>query len=440
MNYTHQDNDRDELRKKIRFRNCLLRLHCGFVVLFHTPLLYIGSLVYWVAVLILPHIMIALLDFGPMAAKTLTSVCVLTGLPIALLLYLAMVALIGTPRYARAIAESCIRAGLVNSNGEPPFVLRNCNGMIELLAEGIPLDEFIMRKGALETALHLRITRILQGAEIQRIVLHTASSNAQLPTKVYLEKIPEGDSIITLGMALDGPVNVDLSVMAHALICGSTGSGKTYQILSLIYQFIAKGYSVYILNMKGGADYPRYWRDVRCHLSTNLDTILETLTHLCDMRAYRQDQFDEVGDRCKDIEHYNRLKPKDRMNRVAVICDELAEMTDQTGEDKDTKGKKAEIVRCLTELARMGRNVGMTLICSLQRADTEGIPGKIRNNLDTRMVGRCADTSLIPSLLGTGKTSDFAAIPLDVPGRFYCNLDGGIIFQGYIVEELENDE
>lgn len=155
------------------------------------------------------------------------------------------------------------------------------------------------------------------------------------------------------------------------------------------------------------------------------------------MRAYRQQRFDEVGDRCKDIRDYNRLNPWDRMNRVAVICDELAEMTDQTGEDKATKEKKAEIIRCLTELARMGRNVGMTLVCSLQRADTEGIPGKIRNNLDIRMVGRCADTSLIPSLLGAGKTSDFAAIPLDVPGRFYCNLDGGIIFQGYLVKDLE---
>lgn len=437
MKATHQNNERIDLRNKTHIRNALLRLGCGFVALCHSPPLCVGSLVYWAAVLLLPHIMVSLLDFGPLAAKVLTAVCVLPGLPAALLLYLALVALCGTPRHARSISESCIRSGLVNSNGEPPFVLSNRNGTIELLAEGIPLDEFATRKGALETALHRRITRVLQGKDIQRIVLHTASSNAQLPTKVYMDKIPEGDSIITLGLALDGPVNVDLSVMPHALICGSTGSGKTYQILALIHQFLEKSYSVYILNMKGGADYPRYWREVRCHLSADLDTILETLTHLCGMRAYRQQRFDEVGDRCKDIRDYNRLNPWDRMNRVAVICDELAEMTDQTGEDKVTKEKKAAIIRCLTELARLGRNAGMTLVCSLQRADTEAIPGKIRNNLDVRMVGRCADTSLIPSLLGAGKTSDFAAIPLDVPGRFFCNLDGGIIFQGYLVRDLE---
>lgn len=140
--------------------------------------------------------------------------------------------------------RSCIRAGLVNSNGEPPVALSNRNGIIELLAEGIPLDEFATRKGALETALHRRITRVLQGKDIQRIILHTASSTAQLPTEIYLDKIPPGDSMITLGMALDGPVNVDLSVMAHVLICGSTGSGKTYQILMLIHQFLLKSYSV----------------------------------------------------------------------------------------------------------------------------------------------------------------------------------------------------
>ena len=437
MKTTHQNNERNDLRTKTHVRNFLLRLHCGFASLLHTPALWVVSLAYWAVVLLLPHIITALPDFDPLEAKALASVCVLLGFPTALLLYLALVALYGTPRHARSITESCIRAGLVNSNGEPPVALSNRNGIIELLAEGIPLDEFATRKGALETALHRRITRVLQGKDIQRIILHTASSTAQLPTEIYLDKIPPGDSMITLGMALDGPVNVDLSVMAHVLICGSTGSGKTYQILMLIHQFLLKSYSVYILNMKGGADYPRYWREVRCHLSTDLDTILETLTHLCGMRAYRQQRFDEIGDRCKDIKDYNRLNPLDRMNRVAVVCDELAEMTDQTGEDKATKEKKAAIIRCLTELARMGRNVGITLVCSLQRADTEGIPGKIRNNLDVHMVGRCADTSLIPSLLGAGKTSDYASIPLDVPGRFFCNLDGGIIFQGYLVKDLE---
>lgn len=256
MKTTHQNNERNDLRTKTHVRNFLLRLHYGFASLLHTPALWAVSLAYWAVVLLLPHIMTALPNFGPLEAKVLAAVCVLPGLPTALLLYLALVALYGTPRHARSITESCIRSGLVNSNGEPPVALSNRNGTIELLAEGIPLDEFATRKGALETALHRRITRVLQGKDIQRIVLHTASSNAQLPTEIYLDKIPAGDSMITLGMALDGPVNVDLSVMAHVLICGSTGSGKTYQILMLIHQFLLKSYSVYILNMKGGADYP----------------------------------------------------------------------------------------------------------------------------------------------------------------------------------------
>ena len=166
MKATHQDNERIDLRNKTHIRNALLRLGCGFVALCHSPPLCVGSLVYWAAVLLLSHIMAALLDFGPLAAKVLTAVCVLPGLPAALLLYLALVALFGTPRHARSISESCIRAGLVNSNGEPPFVLSNRNGTIELLAEGIPLEEFMARKGALETALHRRITREIGRAHV----------------------------------------------------------------------------------------------------------------------------------------------------------------------------------------------------------------------------------------------------------------------------------
>lgn len=438
MKYTHQDNDRDELRKKTRLRNCLLRLRYGLATFRYDFRLWVWSAAYWLLILMLPRLCASWLAFEPLELKILSIVYVVLGLPAFLALYLCLVALSAIPRHAQAIAEACIRAGLVNSNGEPPFVLYNRNSVIELLSEGIPLAEFLGRKDALETALHLRIARVLQGKDIHRIVLRTAPSNTQLPTKIYLDKVPKGESVITLGMALDGPVNVDLSVMAHMLVGGSTGSGKTYLLLTLIYQFLEKSFSVYILDMKGGADYPRYWREVRCHYSGDLDTILATLTFLSGMLDQRQKRIMEAGDRCNNIDKYNRLNPHDHMHRIAVVCDEMAEITNATGEDKATKEKIAAIIRQLTRLAQVGRSAGFTLVCATQRPDVDAIPAKIRSNLDVRVVGRFADPTLIPSLLGAGKTSDFSAIPLDVPGRFFCNLDNGVILQGYVVKELED--
>ena len=92
-----------------------------------------------------------------------------------------------------------------------------------------------------------------------------------MPPPSAKDKLPEGASTLSLGVSLDGPVNVDLSIMPHMLIGGSTGSGKTYLVLSLIQQAIMKGYQVYILDMKGGVDYPILWKGTLCSYNDSRD-------------------------------------------------------------------------------------------------------------------------------------------------------------------------
>lgn len=432
LKYTYQNNDHDDLHLKTRLRNLLIRICSGFAAFAHSPIPWVSTVAYWLVFLWLPRIMSGP---TPLEAKLLSAVWWMLGFPTFMALYLCLVALSATPRHARAIADACIRAGVVNSYGEPPFVLTDTHGRITLLCDGIPLSEFLDKRERLETALHRRIIKVVQGREIQQIILHTASSNAQLPTKVFLEKPPKGKSILSLGMSLDGPVNVDLNVLPHMLICGSTGSGKTFHLLAIIKQALEKNYAVYLMSMKGASDFPRCWREVLCHFSGDLNSILATLTHLCGMRDFRQQRFDETSDRfgveCKNIEDYNRLNPGDTMNRVLICLDEVAEMTDLTGADKATRETINAIIRRLSKLARESRNTGLSLVLSLQRPDTDAVPGRVRANLDTRIVGRCADPVQAALVLGPGHADTLAAIPLDIPGRFYTNLDGGILYQSY---------
>lgn len=129
MKTTHQNNERNDLRTKTHVRNFLLRLHCGFASLLHTPALWVVSLAYWAVVLLLPHIITALPDFDPLEAKArlLSAFCSASPLPCCC--NLALLALYGTSlRHARSITEERIRAGLVNSNGEPPVALSTAMG------------------------------------------------------------------------------------------------------------------------------------------------------------------------------------------------------------------------------------------------------------------------------------------------------------------------
>lgn len=69
---------------------------------------------------------------------------------------------------------------------------------------------------------------------------------------------------------------------------------------------------------------------------------------------------------------------------------------------------------------------GIYLILAVQRADANGIPGQIKNNLDSRMCGR-ATAIILDNTIAAG------GIPKDARGRFI--LQEGTVFRGYLFNE-----
>lgn len=236
--------------------------------------------------------------------------------------------------------------------------------------------------------------------------------------------------MIALGQTLDGPLTVDLAVTPHMLIGGSTGSGKTYLVKSVIAQALAKDYEVYLIDLKGGVDFPRSWQGDRCSYADNRESALSMLSYLTRTLASRKGTFQDRADPCAFLDEYNRRYPDEAMPRIMVACDEIAELTDTTGLDKPNKELVTAIVGQLSTLARLGRAFGIHLVLATQRPDANVLPGQIKNNIDIRICGR-SDLVLSQIILDNG---DAAALPKDIPGRFLCNLDGGTVFQGYAIE------
>ena len=83
------------------------------------------------------------------------------------------------------------------------------------------------------------------------------SGEQSLPDILHWQNtdLNEKDFKLVLGQSLGGKVTVDLKKVPHILIGGSTGSGKSVFLKSLLMQCIKKNAEVYIADFKGGVDF-----------------------------------------------------------------------------------------------------------------------------------------------------------------------------------------
>ena len=227
--------------------------------------------------------------------------------------------------------------------------------------------------------------------------------------------IPKGDKFI-VGNTITGFEQIDINSFPHILIGGMTGSGKTVLLKQFLLQCIAKKYNVYIADFKLGVDYPTAWK-TRCTFLTSRHEIISTLKDVTEEMEKRQTLLSDVG--CNNISIYNDKYDK-KIPRVVFACDELAELLDSTGMDKDDKVQIKEIEGYISKIARLGRASGIHLILATQRPDADILNGQIKSNMTYRLCGRANDV-LSRIILDT--TDAAKLIPADSKGVF-INQDG----------------
>lgn len=158
------------------------------------------------------------------------------------------------------------RIGLLNKAGESPLLLANRpekkikNGMILTFSNrGIERKIWEDKKEALEAVFNICIWKIKEGRNHHTIMVFAVPSNGGLPEMLPWTQdcLSHDDFVLVLGRAIQGVFSVNLATIPHILIGGSTGSGKSVLIKSLLIQCIQKGASVYVADFKGGVDYPR---------------------------------------------------------------------------------------------------------------------------------------------------------------------------------------
>ena len=193
---------------------------------------------------------------------------------------------------------------------------------------------------------------------------------------------------------------------AHALLGGSTGSGKSnflhVLVQSLCHRYSPEELNLYLLDYKDGVEFNCYANPTLPHarlvaIESDVEYGLTVLRHLCDEHHRRSALFKRFN--VRDYRSYRR-QGLDRLPRIVVIIDEFQRLF----EASRTFAEGADSL--LKTLLKQGRSSGIHLILATQTVrglstQTVGSLGELLNNIGCRMALSCpAEDSEV--LLGRG--------------------------------------
>ncbi|EAJ6073720.1 cell division protein FtsK [Campylobacter coli] len=237
----------------------------------------------------------------------------------------------------------------------------------------------------------------IQTIYLREILESEVFKNAKSPLTIALGKDIVGNAFVT-----------DLKKLPHLLIAGTTGSGKSVGInsmlLSLLYRNSPKTLRLMMIDPKM-LEFSIY-NDIPHLLTPVITDPKKAVNALSNMVAEMERRYRLMAEaKTKNIENYNeKMKElgEKELPFIVVIIDELADLM-------MTAGKDVEFY--IGRLAQMARASGIHLIVATQRPSVDVVTGLIKANLPSRIsykVGQKIDSKVIldamgaESLLGRG--------------------------------------
>lgn len=229
-------------------------------------------------------------------------------------------------------------------------------------------------------------------------------------------------SRVTLGLGADGRrFEVDLRTDGpHALVAGTTGSGKSELLQTLVAGLAVANrpdqMSFVLIDYKGGAAFKDCARlPHTVGMVTDLDPHLteRALTSLGAELRRRETILRDAS--CKDIDDYLSTTHADPspMPRLVLVVDEFATLADEL----------PDFVGGLVGIAQRGRSLGVHLVLATQRPGGV-VSADIRANTSLRIALRVTDPSESADVVDV---KDAAAISRATPGRAVARVGRGTV-------------
>jgi DNA segregation ATPase FtsK/SpoIIIE, S-DNA-T family len=172
---------------------------------------------------------------------------------------------------------------------------------------------------------------------------------------------------------------VDLGKMPHLLIAGSTGSGKSVAInsliVSLLYQNSPDDLKIVLVDPKK-VELTSY-NDIPYLLTPVITDVKKTVNALRWVVSEMERRYQVLSNRGKrNLAAYNESNKSEAMPCIVFIIDELADLMAVAANEVE-----AAIVR----LAQMARAVGIHLVLATQRPSVNVLTGLIKANVPSRI-------------------------------------------------------
>ncbi len=215
---------------------------------------------------------------------------------------------------------------------------------------------------------------------------------------------------VALGKDIDGNViTTNIAKWPHGLIAGSTGSGKSVSINTIIVSILlkAKPDEVKFLMIDPKVVELSVYNDIP-HLITPVISDPKMSSKALDWAVNEMERrynlFTTV--KAREIVAYNEKAKEDptmqRIPYIVIVIDEMADLMLQCGQEAEDSIKR---------LTAKARAAGIHLLCATQRPTVDVIKGTIKANIQTRIAFRVnssvdsitiLDESGAESLLGRG--------------------------------------
>ena len=285
----------------------------------------------------------------------------------------------------------------------------------------VKVDSILSREKDLALALKTPSIRIetpvmgesLVGLEVPNPTPALVTLRRVMESDEFLELEPDAKLPIALGQGSDGETVVrDLAKMPHLLIAGSTGSGKSVFVNTLLSCLLMNRTpaEVRLLLVDPKRVELTPYNGIP-HLMTPVvvetDQVVSLLKGLIREMLDRYRRFEEMS--VRNIEAYNDRIPEG-MPYLVVAVDELADLM---------MTASFEVEQSLCRLAQLGRATGIHLIVATQRPSVDVVTGLIKANFPSRVsfaVTSQIDSRTILDTMGAEKLlgrGDMLYLPVD---------------------------